>query len=140
MIFGGGITTYLMVGVGVLTLAFGVYFFWSQAELSKRSAEITALAISNKNKDNALEQLGVDIESIKTINEQLADIERESARSAADLADTLSGLDRIAREKPKIVEKLVNDASKERNRCFALATGAKPEKNEKNDTCPHFLK
>ena len=83
--------------------------------------------------------LDYDIDKIKDISADLVNVERESAINSADLSDKIQGLGRIAKGRPTLVERLVNKASRERVRCFALATGSVAEENEINKTCPHLL-
>lgn len=135
-----GITPYVIAGIAVLILGFAGYFYWSQSKIEDLVKAKVAYEITIQTQQQALQQLGVDIEVIKQVNAELAEIERDNADAASKLADKLSQLKEIVKEKPGIVQDLVNKASKERNRCFALATGAKPEKKETNSVCPHLLK
>ena len=107
--------------------------------MEKQAKEILAYEITIDSQKKALVQLGVDIETIKQINSGLSNVERENAENASKLADKLSNLGTYAKEKPDIVQRLVNESADMRIRCFALATGAKPLENEVNNVCPHLL-
>ena len=137
-----GINLYAIIGVVfvVMILGFTGYFYWSQAKIEKQGKEILAYEITVQSQQTALEQLGVDVETIKTINKELAEIERDSAAASAALADTLRKLENTANARPTLVERLINNASRDRNRCFELATGATPlETDRDNRVCPQLV-
>lgn len=135
-----GIVPYILAALGIVVVLFSIYFFWSQAKIEKQAKDILAYEITVQSQQDALIQLGADVETIKDINKELSTIERDSAENAAKLADTLRGLETVAKEKPVIVERLVNDSARNRVRCFELATGAQPLEDEVNTTCPHLLR
>lgn len=123
----------------VVALLIGGYFFWSQKKISNQADTIskyeTAIDLQNKTINN----LHADIEQIKKINNDLIKIERESAANASELSDKLRKLESVAKTNPSVVEKIINDAAKDRNRCFEIATGSPLKENEENAVCPHFV-
>lgn len=93
-----------------------------------------------KDKLKTQQQITKIVEKAKEITEHIFKLEENNQKNLDNLNKKFDNLEKVAKEKPKAVEKLVNQASKERNRCFELSTGAKPLKNEKNKQCPHLLK
>ena len=132
-------TKYIFLISLAISGVFLAYFFWSQNIIKKKNQEILVSQITIETQELAFSQLETDISSIKNINSDLLIIERNNNTNSSELSDTLSGLDRIARQKPKIVEELVNTSAKERVRCISLATGAEKEIEEINNTCPHII-
>lgn len=138
MIF-GSMTKIMGITLVLVTIGSGIYFWWSQNKLEKQAQELLAQKITIETQTKALESLKIDIDNIQNINRELTELERESNERLNKLQDTLRGLERLTIEKPEMVERLINDSVKQRIRCFELATGAKPLKDEKNDVCPQFL-
>lgn len=94
-----------------------------------------SLEISQKNVEN----LQTDIKKIRSSLEKIQNINAEANTAFSNLSDTLSKLESATIGKPSLVEKYVNRAQKERNECFAIATG-KASENMENRLCPQLLK
>lgn len=135
-----GITPYLLGAIFIILTGFGLYFWWSQSKIENQARDLLAYEITIQTQQQALIQLGADVKMIKDINKELTNVERDSASNAATLADKLSSLEEFAKAKPGLAEERVNAAAVARLRCFELATGAQPKKNETNSVCPHLLK
>lgn len=128
-----------IITVGLMIVGFAAYFKWSQSELQKQASKLTSYEITIKTQEKALVQMGIDSKLIVDINKGLLDVERLGAIRERELAKTLTKLERAASGKPKLVEKLVNDAGRARNRCIEIATGAPLMKNETNRVCPQLM-
>lgn len=136
----GGITTYMAIGIIVLTVIFGAYFKYSQVQLEKKQTEIISLKTTVATQSAALIQMDADVIKIKETNTKLMNIERANTERSNKLSATLQKLEKTAAAKPEIVEGLINRAAKERHRCMAIATGSSILKNENNSVCPQFIK
>ena len=134
------ITKILSGALLFITLAFGAYFWYAQSEMQQQAKLITAKDIKIDALNTQITSLENNVKRIQAVNDTLTDTERDAADSAARLSDALKGIGQIAKEKPQIVQDMVNEAAQRRIRCFELATGAKPQKNEINKTCQHLIK
>ena len=139
-VFGGSnVMMYVVVGMAVaLLISAGVVKY----EMNKNDQQlqvITAMKISDAAQKAAIAQLQSDTQAIQDINANLTDVESADAAQAMKLAQTLAKLDASAIAHPDMVEKAINKASLERNRCIALVTGAVKLKDEKNSVCPQVL-
>lgn len=139
-VFGGSsIMMYVVMGLGVaLLISAGVVKY----EMSKNDEQlqvITAMKISDAAQKAAIAQLQADSQAIQDINANLNSVETADQQQAMKLAQTLAKLDAAAIAHPDMVEKAINKASLERNRCIALITGAAKLKGEKNSVCPQVL-
>ena len=135
-----GLNKYIIIAFTLFALAFGGYFWYSQNVIANLNREVAAKDLALEENKKLIQNLKIDVEDIKTVNKELANIEREATANAAEQADKLRDLEEIVNKKPKIVQDLVNQATVNRLRCFELATGAAPKKDEVNKTCPHLLK
>lgn len=143
LIFGGlkalSPSTWLIIGMAFLVLVSGIYFKYSQNVIKGLQEQVVVLTVSLETQKKHVASLEKDITLMKKINKELTDQERTAAKKESELAKKLQKLKKVAKAKPKLVEDIINDASKERTRCIELATGAKPIKDEKNSVCPQLL-
>jgi septal ring factor EnvC (AmiA/AmiB activator) len=85
---------------------------------------------------NQIARFEKDIKQIKEINNNLNTIERNFQESQKK---TSKYLDDLKDQDIDIIKERVNEDLKNRNRCIALATGAKAQKDEKNPNCPYLI-
>ncbi len=135
-----GLNKYIIIAFSIFILMFGGYFWYSQNEIATLNKTIVAKDIALDEQNKLITNLKIDVESIKQVNKELSIVEREATENASRLSDKLRNLGTIAKEKPIIVQDLINQSAVNRIRCFELATGAEPKKDEINKTCPHLLK
>ena len=135
----GKINLPLMIFSGLLIVAVVGYFFWSQNELKKLNTNLAEKNAAIKIQENTITTILEDFGIVTEITKNMTNIERMNSDRYKELSNTLRKLDSTARARPGLVENAVNNASKERNRCIEIATGAKPLKGEKNRVCPHFM-
>lgn len=132
-------TTWLIIVMGVLMAVSVVYFKYSQNTIKNLQSQVVLLKVSLETEKKHVKQLESDIILIQKITQDLTSVERKNSKIENDLARKLLKLESVAKAKPQLVENLINNASKERNRCLELSTGSKPVKNEKNSVCPQLL-
>jgi len=136
-----GLNNYMLIALGVILFGFTSYFLYSQHVIKSLNKQAVTYEISIEQQKKTIDSLKVDVELIKRLNTELASINTTSSVNAAKLADTLTKLERTATTRPTLVEHFINEAVKDRNRCFEIATGSQiTEKDEKNRVCPHFVK
>jgi hypothetical protein len=130
---------YLMIGGLILFLLFCGVIKYQQYRIESLNVQVSELELISKTQKLIIEQLKFDITHIQKINIELVKKEREAVIQATKLTQKLNKLNSAATGKPKLVEKLVNNASKERIRCLEIASGAIPQQSEKNTVCPHLV-
>lgn len=130
----------LKVAIAALVLMsiMGGLFYWYYSSSQKTIAEL--------NKSNATLELSVELneQTIKIMQEDFAKVSNEletvntefqDARNQnAELQDRLSKHDIgvLAVGKPKLVERVINNASEKAARCFELLSGAQLTDDERN--------
>lgn len=139
-LFGGNsLGMYLAIALAVVVLMSGIAIRYELHEIENKQTQITALTISNAEQKKAIDQMAADTKHIQEIDNTLTTIERSNNASAAKLSDTLQKLKDAATKNPAAVEKAINKASNDRNRCLALVTGAAKGKKETNRLCPQVI-
>lgn len=102
---------------------------------------------SISNQQELISQQHRDIEQIKMVNSQLSQSVQNKQREIDYLNEKFNvsangqsrDLGAITRAKPGLVEKIVNRATNNVNRCFELATGAELKEGETNDECKELI-
>ena len=135
-----GLVLVLLAGAG------GGYFYVQK--LQKDNATLKANQIKL---ESAVEDQKAVIESqaedFKKIRQTLTKLEEEKAKLEKDKADLAKRLGKhdignLAENKPKLVEKIINGASKSAARCVEIASGSPLTEEELNGTpnreCPSF--
>jgi hypothetical protein len=133
---------YAIIGIvfAVICGLFYWYFSYSQAKIALLNKQVMAYEIANEEMTKVLEATQYDAKKIQELNQALRIVESEDYKRFKGLSDTLSKLDKVHTSKAGLLERLINTASRERNRCFEIVTGATPIKNEKNRICPQLLR
>ena len=139
MFGGSSITMYVVIGLGVALLITGAFAKYEMSQNEQKAGVITALKISVDQQKKVIVQLQSDAHAIEVITHQLDAMNAAASEQAVNLATKLTKLDKVAVEKPKEVEAIINKASLDRNRCMALVTGAIKLKDEKNSVCPQVI-
>lgn len=114
-----------------------------KADLATSEANNELLQIAAEQQSAVIQQQLTDINAVKATNVELS---RSVAALQADLDElnnrfeiSANGLSRdfgkITRAKPALVNKIINRATDNVNRCFELATGAPLEEGETNSEC-----
>lgn len=133
------VNLYLAGAFVIFLIGAGVYFKYEEHRITDLQTQLTTLQIANAAQAKIITTLNSDITQIKSINADLSHKEEVAQNQANQLALKLTKLGTLAKTKPGLVEKAVNDASKARLRCFYLATGGEQKENEVNRVCPQLL-
>ena len=134
-----GLNTYMLIGIAVLVAIMGIYFTYSQHEMKVLNQTIATQTIALKSQTLVIAQLKKDAVDIQATNAKLSTIVDVQTLQSKILQNKLNKLQGISTKKASLLQKLINDASKQRTRCIALATGAVPMKDETNRVCPQLL-
>ena len=130
---------YLVGAIAILLITFSSYFFYANWQFQKKDNMITATKLAVIEQNKLIEQQLEDITSIKDITRRLNENQQSLQTRERNLVSKLSRLQAIAIERPEMTEQLINNATIERIRCIALATGAMPRENEVNELCANLL-
>jgi Holliday junction resolvasome RuvABC ATP-dependent DNA helicase subunit len=134
-------TKYLTIGTIVLLLLFGIYFKYTEQRLEKKAQEIAELQIQVSIQNKTIEEIKEDSKKIVEIKNKLLEMEKDFSNSKAELNQKLMKLYNTAKNKPQLVENIINNATKERLRCIEIATGDIPvEIDDKNSVCKELIK
>jgi septal ring factor EnvC (AmiA/AmiB activator) len=148
--FGGKIA--LVMGLIILTMGgIGIWYYQdSQATISTLNKNNGKLEQDLELSEKAVDSLERDIDSsneqITTLNNTLADTRSQNNELAERLEKHNLGI--LAKRKPGLVERVINNASEKAGRCFELLSGAELTEQEKNATsartanseCPWLFK
>lgn len=136
-----GTVKLFIIGAIVLVLCAGLWWVANlKADLATSEANNAKLTDSINKQQDVIDRAYKDIEEIRSINSSL---QTESERQQAELkalndkfAVNAKGEKRdfgaIAKEKPKVIEKLINRGTKNVVRCLELASGAELTESEIN--------
>jgi hypothetical protein len=136
--------------MAILMFVTGGIFYWYYNDTQERMGilhEINAdLEVAVQNNEEAIKQLNIDNEKAKAqlgkVNNEFVDIRRQNQVLADKL--TKNNIGSLAQNKPVLVEKIINNATENANRCFELISGAILTDKEKeakdgksfNSECP----
>ena len=135
-------------GIVFVIILSGVgYIFYLKEMVSIAEKNEVAYQDAIQTQSEVLTQKIVDYESIRSVNKtMLSTIEKQKKeiQKLNDVFNTGSNgkkrdLGEIARAKPGLVTKLVNNATDRVNRCFEIATGSKVIEGEKNESCQDII-
>ena len=135
-----GIFTSIKIGILIAGLAVcaGGYFYVKnlQASLDTAKMEIAGLNMAVQINEETVKSLQNDNKRLQTENKKLNDRFAEIRAQNQVLADKLERHDigLLGFAKPKLVEKIIDNASKKAGRCFELLSGANLTEKEKNAT------
>lgn len=144
----GSFKIYALIAVGVATMVAGFYWYYqdSQKRIMTLMANQAKLETAVKIQEQTIKQQQEDMKkqaaSLQMVNEQFAKAQRDNQA----LADRLSKRDigNLADKKANLIENVVNNATKNANRCFEILSGspltdaerAATKKSEINNECP----
>lgn len=129
----------VIIGLAGSIAAAAKYYYDSTQET------IATLRVNNANLETAIEQseetvnrLERNIETVQREFEEVQNDFREARQSARELRARLADheLGFLAKEKPGLVEPIINRASKRVMRCFEILSGAPLTDDEKNASKP----
>lgn len=119
-----------MSGLGYL------YYTDTQNKISTLTANNAKLETAITTQEETIDALAKSAEQMKVeyekLNKSYSEIRRQNNRLSDKLADIDLGL--LAEEKPAIMEKAVNQGTRNATRCFEILSGSPLTKDEKNAT------
>lgn len=139
----------LIAGILLLSAVtgIGVYVSNLKSDLDIAVADNKTLISAHEKQNKLIDSIKLNLKAVQTYNRELDRIKHLQQTRIKKLNERFTikanGLSRnfasIARAKPKIVNKLVNKATENVNRCLELSTGAELLKNETNKECPELI-
>lgn len=130
---------WLYLGIAVVVAGMIGWYKHNETVLAELNRQVTVGKLAVESRDKVIASMEADVKQIKIINKNLEAARIADAAQKDNLQRKLSKLEKVTLGRKSLVEKKINAASKERNRCFALATGAIPLKDERNSVCPQLL-
>jgi len=130
----------LMLMLFVIAGGAGGYFYVQklQADLKISEANNAKLETAVGEQQALVKQMKADFEKIQNINKDLEEKNAKLKASEKTLADKLGRHDLgvLAEKKPSLVEKVINNASQNANRCAEIVSGAELTEDELNASKP----
>lgn len=114
----------LVMGLGVVLILGTAFFYynWSQKEINNLRENNAKLENAIDVQKRTIENLQLDIENFKIISKNLAERNRKYIQDLSDLKEKFhkNGRDfgKIAKEKPGLVGRIINDATKKEMDCI----------------------
>ena len=135
-----GLVLVMMAGAG------GGYLYINKLQKDNATLKSNQIKLESAVEDQKL-VIESQAEDFKKIRQTLTKLEEEKAKLQKDKADLAKRLGKhdignLAENKPKLVEKIINGASKSAARCVEIASGSPLTEEELNGTpnreCPSF--
>lgn len=135
-----------LIGICLLICTLVGGFFY----IKHLNSRIDVLVTNNQILETSISEQGmvidgmqIDISSIQGYYQQLQTVQQEQSLKMTELQDTFSksssGKDRslgeLAIQKPKLIENVINEGTKDVNRCFEILTGSELKEGESIDDC-----
>ena len=134
-----GLNTYMLIGMGVFLAMVGIYFTYSQHEIKALSQTIATQQVALQTQAKTIAQMKQDDIDQAAANQVLQNVYNANADQSLLLDQKLVKLAALNAKSLGQLQIKINKASQDRMRCLALATGASPNKDEKNAVCPQLL-
>ena len=131
----------------LVVAAGGWYVTGLRADLAVSQENTKKLVESVSSQQAVIEQIKDEQKQIKMINESLAEQVVAQNKDVDALRDRFSqsssgksrDIGKLAVEKPKLIENVINKASLKALRCLELASGSELIKGETNEECPALV-
>ena len=136
----------LVLAIIVMIGAGGGYLYVNKLQKDNATLKSNQIKLESAVEDQKL-VIESQAEDFKKIRQTLTKLEEEKAKLEKDKADLAKRLGKhdignLAENKPKLVEKIINGASKSAARCVEIASGSPLTEEELNGTpnreCPSF--
>jgi len=150
-----GLAGKLIIG-GIIIAGAIMYYYHTQNKILTLENNNQTLKTNNGVLDNTVKKQQDTINKLKEDyakiekSKEIVEVEKKKNEKKViklekKLTETKTGKKRdiniIAQRKPKLFEKIINNASKQRARCLEIATGSPvTEKDTKNRVCPDLVK
>ena len=135
-----GLVLFMLAGAG------GGYLYINKLQKDNATLKSNQIKLESAVKDQkqVIEQQAEDFRKIRNTLDKLEEVNKKLQKDKDDLAKRLGKHDigNLAENKPKLVEKIINGASKSAARCVEIASGSPLTEEELNGTpnreCPSF--
>ena len=135
-----GLVLFMLAGAG------GGYLYINKLQKDNATLKSNQIKLESAEEDQKLviEQQAEDFRKIRNTLNKLEEVNKKLEQDKADLNKRLGKHDigNLAENKPKLVEKIINGASKSAARCVEIASGSPLTEEELNGTpnreCPSF--
>ena len=135
-----GLVLFMLAGAG------GGYLYINKLQKDNATLKSNQIKLESAVEDQKLviEQQAEDFRKIRNTLDKLEEVNKKLEQDKADLNKRLGKHDigNLAENKPKLVEKIINGASKSAARCVEIASGSPLTEEELNGTpnreCPSF--
>ena len=135
-----GLVLFMLAGAG------GGYLYINKLQKDNATLKSNQIKLESAVEDQKLviEQQAEDFRKIRNTLDKLEEVNKKLQKDKDDLAKRLGKHDigNLAENKPKLVEKIINGASKSAARCVEIASGSPLTEEELNGTpnreCPSF--
>lgn len=135
-----GLILVMLAGAG------GGYLYINKLQKDNATLKSNQIKLESAVEDQKLviEQQAEDFRKIRNTLDKLEEVNKKLEKDKADLSKRLGKHDigNLAENKPKLVEKIINGASKSAARCVEIASGSPLTEEELNGTpnreCPSF--
>ena len=139
-----------LIGIGVVLISMlGGIFYVNNLRKNLEISELnnSKLKDSLQNQEKLIKVMKEDFNKIKKINDTLIKTTKVQEQEIKNLNKKFTiqangqsrDLGKITIAKPGLVNKIINDATKDVNRCFELASGAPLKEGETNNECQNFI-
>ena len=137
-----------VIVLSVILAALGGSYYYVKSNNDKMEALIKINATYELNQKTLQGAINKSNETIDTLTQEYANIKKQYEGLEADYSlmrmygEELPAkferhdLNDLALAKPELVEKIINSASKDANRCMEILSGASILEGEKNSECP----
>ena len=135
-----GLVLFMLAGAG------GGYLYINKLQKDNATLKSNQIKLESAVEDQkqVIEQQAEDFKKIRNTLDKLEEVNKKLEQDKADLNKRLGKHDigNLAENKPKLVEKIINGASKSAARCIEIASGSPLTEEELNGTpnreCPSF--
>ncbi len=137
-----GISMYLKIGAVVVLLAalYGAksYYAWSQNEITVLRENVIKMEFALEKSEAAVKSLQKGIRESVLANHAVNKKFQQTRRDNSRLKDLLGKHDLgfLAQKKPGLIQKRVNNGTKNANRCLEIASGSPLTRSEREATKP----
>lgn len=131
---------FAIISTIVIIVSAGFYWYYQESQeriqtLVKNNSKLETAIESNENTINSLRaSYEQSREELRRVNEKFAQIRNQNNVLSRKLEEHDLGV--LGNAKPRLVERIVNSASSDANRCFELLSGATLTEEEKNADTP----
>lgn len=131
---------YFLIAGAIIVAGLYFYISYLNNSIDLLKAKNVAQEIQIKQNEETIKTITESFDKLTEVNKKISNLRENDISQQEKLNSALTKLQSTSQGKPKLVENIINKASKDRNRCLELATGAIKKQNEKNRVCPQLLK